>query len=106
MKTLFHQGVSRMAINPNLSEDKIYDIKVSYHPVNYPMTWSYPNDYKYPIFYDEKKLGGSYVYVHILSGELICSDEGDRDTPPLYEPDWNEIIIVQPKLKYWGKGLK
>jgi hypothetical protein len=70
------------------------------------MTWSYPNDYKYSILYDEKDLGGKYIHTYIMSGELVCVHEGSRDEPPFYEPDWQEIIIVQPKLKYWGKGIR
>lgn len=83
--------------------EKISDVHVTYHPTCYPKRMHFPNDYKYKTYTNEKDLGGEYIHTMIMSGELVCIDEGSYWEPPIYEPDWQEIIIVQPKLIYWGK---
>jgi hypothetical protein len=85
----------------------VKSIDVSYHSVIQPRVVRYPNDYKHRIHWSEKTLGGQFIDARIWEGELDCIDPGDYYEPPVY--DIGEIyqeIIVRPKLKYWGKGIR
>lgn len=84
---------------------------VVYPRVAHPTVISFPNNYKYPILFDEKKLGSGYDYVLHERGVMVCVDDGcwggwGVPEPPVYDIWPKETLIVRPKLKYWGKGLK
>ncbi|OME06749.1 hypothetical protein [Paenibacillus odorifer] len=81
------------------------DIYYHHMPVNHPTTWTYPNDYKYPVAYDEKEFGARPIGIICTGGELVCMDEGSYHEPPVYDLDVQEILIINPIMKCWGRGL-
>lgn len=85
---------------------KCLDIHYHYMPVDHPSVWSYPNDYKYPVTHNEKVFGSKPISITCMGGELICMDEGSYYEPAVYDLDVQEILIINPIIKCWGRGIK
>lgn len=82
------------------------DIKYHYMPVDHPGVWSYPNDYKYPVAYNEKVFGAKPIGIMCHAGDIICTDQGSYYEPPVYDLDTAEVLIINPTMRCWGRGLK
>lgn len=82
------------------------DVYYHYMPVDHPNCWSWPNDYKHRVHYDEKTLGSQPIGIMCKGGELVCVDEGSYLQPAAFDLDVQEILIVNPIMKCWGRGLK
>jgi hypothetical protein len=82
------------------------DVHYHYMPVDHPGVWSYPNDYKYRVHYDEKTLGSQPIGIMCKGGELIMMDMGSYYEPPVYDLDVQETLIINPIMKCWGRGIK
>ncbi|ASA22660.1 hypothetical protein [Paenibacillus donghaensis] len=81
-------------------------IQVSYPEVLHPSHLKYPNDYKYRVHFTEKDFGAKYINVLIEAGDFVCMSEGSYGEPPVYDVDIKEMIIVNPVMRCWGRGLK
>jgi hypothetical protein len=89
-------------------EEMIYeygDIDYHYMPVDHPRVWTWPNDYKYRVAYDEKEFGSQPIGIRCHAGEIICIDHGSYYEPPVYDLDTIEELIINPIMKCWGRGL-
>jgi hypothetical protein len=81
------------------------DINYHYMPVDHPGEWHYPNDYKYPVAYNEKVFGAKPIAIMCHAGEIVCMDQGSYYEPPVYDLDTQEVLIINPIIKCWGRGL-
>ncbi|MEK3838676.1 hypothetical protein [Paenibacillus sp. FSL R7-0128] len=82
------------------------DINYRYMPVDHPGEWDYPNDYKYPVAYNEKEFGAKPIGIICHAGEIVCMDPGSYYEPPVYDLDTQEVLIINPIMKCWGRGLR
>lgn len=81
-------------------------IHYHYMPTDYPREIKFPNDYKFPLAFDESYFGAKPIGFMCKGGELVCVDDGSYLQPASFDLDIKEILIVNPIMKCWGRGKR